>query len=137
VALKTIDMRKLTPCDETEATTKITDEDGSVYWYKSLKEQPKKSFVTYETMEEYEWYPAVSIRSERATNEQYIAIIEWWYECARKSPSYGKSLEKLYGNSDKFSSEMRKAYAWLVSNPQNRKKNLSLFINGWLGRNSI
>ena len=134
MAIKTVDLRKLILCDKEEATNKIIDENGDIFYYKNKETKISKTSVTLSNKNDVEWFPAINIISTNLTNSQYIELIEWWFEKAQDNEKYCLGIEERFGMYNWLLPEIRKAHNWLIDNPHNRKRDINMYLTYWLRR---
>jgi hypothetical protein len=133
---------------EEEATLKIiphVNKDGTQLppmFFLGIKS--KRFEVTIENMSSTVWHPAIIIDSETCSPEDYIKMVDWWFEKARENEDYVEMLADTFKNLRNHSDDIRKAMAWLKTTSAynltgrgkyaKRKKEVGKFLMNWLNR---
>lgn len=138
MALKIIDLRKLSPCEEQEATVKVIDENGDTYWFVS-KAVKKSSAVTlaYDELSTGKWFPSIQLKTNNVSVTEYCEMIDYWFQKAVEDDNYVERIHQRYSDIPDYKQQIERAYNWLLDNPFDRRKDINRFVCGWLDRQRV
>lgn len=105
--------------------------------------KPPKFKVNFQNLNEAKWFPKICIDSMIPVLE-YKAVIEWWFDEARKNEEYSKSIQETFKwfKPGILDTQTNLCKGWLLkkahsinsrtNKPNARKKDIDSFLINWL-----